>query len=251
MKRLFLGVCLLVAGTGMLAFAEPVAFRSISSVKVDTYFDSTFSVTAEEVLLMKLHPLYTLEAHVEREDGSDIHETHFYAGPIITWTPQLYTIFRYGIGLGADDGISHELFVEFDHEEGLSFQSLSARYVIFPDTGFQYIVPSVGGRWTVSERDMLLSKYFFSWNTDEETGHSLWMELTHRLNERFQIKGGATAGLRLNDADTGGTVYNFSIITGGGITFSPDTALRYHLEYLGDSKDPHAIRNMVVFDASF
>jgi len=226
-------------------------FRNIASFQADAYFNGEFETTLNEVFLANLTSLMTLETKIEQRTRSDNSSTFAYLGPIFTWTPNFYTISRYGIGYHTDDGFGHEFEIDANYESRELHVGGGARARMYPDEDIWFVIPSVGGKIFPGDRVGILAKYFFSYNHKDETSHALWSEADYALTDVVTVKLGGTGEIGDDPRDPDTAKISYTVLTGASFKASDTVNLRYHLEYLGRVDYEDGIRNLILVDWRF
>lgn len=239
---------MVIAATGAAGQQD---FRNIASFEADIYFDGSFETKLNEVFLARLTDLLTLETRIEQQNGSGEGLTFLYLGPIFTWTPNFYTISRYGIGYRTDGVIGHEVDIEANYESADFFVGGGVRARALPADDVWYVIPSLGGKVFPGDRFGVMAKYFFSYNNDEEISNALWSEVDYAVSDTVTVKLGGTGEIGEDPYRPDQPDISWSALTGATFRASPTVNIRYHLEYLGRINYEDGIRNLILVDWRF
>ncbi len=231
-----------------------VDFRDIATVTVDTWFDGTWMVTAEDVLLARVLPALTLEARVMREDRAGWHQHTFFLGPVVNFTDIMYGELVYGLGVASTQpvsaAISHTVDANLTFETSLAAASVGVRGNWFPASGYWYVLPSAGGTFHPSAALGLLGKLFATYDANGLLTASFWGETSYAFSRRFAVRAGATVSY--------GTAFGYSLLGGINLGITDRIQLRYAVRYLSDTVEyldlPQAktgIENALVLDVRF
>jgi hypothetical protein len=245
---MIVGVALLVIAA---AGASAQDFRNIASFEADVYFDGEFDTTLNEVFLARLTDLMTLETKIEQRSGSGEGTTFLYLGPIFTWTPNFYTISRYGIGYRTDGVIGHEVEVQANYETAEFLLGGGVRGRAFPKEDQWYVIPSLGGKVYFGDGWGVRLNYYFSYNDLDEIANAAWTEVDYAVTDRVTVKLGGTGEIGENAYQPNEAEISYSVLTGATFKASPTVNIRYHLEYLGRVNYDDGIRNLILVDWRF
>ncbi|MGM0675681.1 MAG: hypothetical protein ACQETQ_13390 [Spirochaetota bacterium] len=228
-------------------------FRNIASFEADAYFDGEFETTLNEVFLANLTSLVTLETKIEQQTRSDNSSTFVFLGPIFTWTPNFYTISRYGIGYHTDNNFGHEFEIDANYESQELHVGGGIRARTYPDEDIWFIIPSLGGKIFPGERMGIRAKYFFSYNDQDQTSHALWSEADYAVTDVVTVKLGGSGEIGDDPIDPDTAKISYTVLTGASFKASDTVNLRYHLEYLGRVGENYddGIRNLILVDWRF
>jgi hypothetical protein len=160
----------------LAAPAVGAAVRTIATVEVDTWFDASYRVKVEDVLLAGLLPSLALEAKVTREDTAGWHGWQFGLGPVVNLTPRFYLVAVYALGIDSDGTLSHELDASLNHETESTALSLGVKADWFPSTGYFYAMPSLGGKFHPVPALGLFGKAFVAIDRYGQASGSFWSE---------------------------------------------------------------------------
>jgi hypothetical protein len=244
----------LAAAAAAPAAAEP-SVRTIATVLLDTWFDSSFRATAEDVLLVGVLPALTVEARVEyqatRGTEDDRDEWQFGLGPVVNMTPQLYLIALYGLGVDSVGNVSHEFDVSLNHETASTTVSLGVKADFWSLEDY-YVMPSLGGKFHPIPPLGLFGKVFVAVDRDRQVSGSFWGEADWTVTRVLALRAGVTMG----STSTG--ELGWSAIGGVNLSFTPKVILKYTFKYLAEPPEnewtstvKEGIENGLVLDVRF
>lgn len=239
-------VVMLFGIAGALAAASPAwagDLRDIATVGVNSYFNGTFEIDTEDVFLAKLSDLFTGELKVDREDLPGWYQHVFSIGPVISFTPKLYLVALYGLGVDSNGLYSHTFTAEIDRETNTELLSASIKAQYYPASRYFYVLPSIGGTFHPLPRLGILNKLFLSWDTTGAITESLWSQVDYFITKAVDLRAGVTL-----DYDY---TFGFSAILGASFTVTPNVLAKYALQYLAEPLAPTGIRNELSVDVSF
>lgn len=247
----FLLACILATAAAAPAAAGP-SVRTIATVLLDTWFDGSWRVNVEDVLLVGVVPALTVEARASREDTAGWHGWQFGLGPVVNLTPQLYLIALYGLGIDSEAVVSHEFDASLNHETASTAVSLGAKADWFPSTGTWYVIPSIGGRFHPIPALGLFGKVFVAVDRDGQVSGSFWGEADLTVTRVIALRAGATMGYTYTGE------FGWSAIAGASFSFTPKVLLKYTFKYLAEPPEnewisavKNGIENALVLDARF
>jgi hypothetical protein len=240
----------LAAMLAAVPFGAGAAVRTIATVEVDSWFDASFRVKAEDVLLVGLLPSLTLETRVTREDLAGSHGWQFGLGPVVNLTPRLYLVAVYALGIDSEVAFSHELDASLNHETESTALSLGVKADWFPATGYFYAMPSLGGKFHPVAALGLFGKAFVAVDRYGEASGSFWGEADWSVSRVIALRAGGTMGYSSGFA--------WSAILGLNATITPKVLLKYTFKYLAEPIDSmpgspirNGIENGLVVDVRF
>jgi len=249
--RLVRGVALSIA-LGVAAAAVPAgaAVRNIATVVLDTWFGGGFRVKVEDVVLAGVLPSLTLEARAAREDIPGWYGWQFSLGPVINFTPNLYLVALYSLGVDSDRVFSHELDASLNHETATTAVSLGAKADWFPSSGYFYAIPSLGGKFHPIPSLGLFGKVFVAVDSDREASGSFWGEADWSVTPALTLRAGGTMGYT--------SEFVWSAIAGVNVAITPKVLLKYTFKYLAEPIDSEpgspvksGVENGLVLDVRF
>ena len=224
--------------------------RTIATVTLDTWFDASWRMEAEDVLLVGVLPSFTLEARVAREDTEGWHAWEFGIGPVVNLTPNLYLVALYALSVDSDAAVRHELDASLNHETATTAVSLGAKADWFPSTGYFYVMPSLGGKFHPIPSLGLFGKAFVAIDRDGEASGSFWGEADWSVSRAIALRAGGTMG-------TSGE-FGWSAIAGVNVAITPKVLLKYTFKYLAEPVESlpgepvkNGIENALVLDVRF
>lgn len=230
--------------------ADAAGVRTIATVALDTWFDGSFRVKVEDVLLVGVLPSLTVEARVAREDIEGWHGWQFGVGPVVNLTPNLYLVALYALGLDSDAVFSHELDASLNHETATTAVSLGVKADWFPSSGYFYVLPSLGGKFHPIPTLGLFGKVFVAIDRDGQVCGSFWGEADWSVTPVIALRAGGTMG-------TSGE-FGWSAIAGVNVALTPKVLLKYTFKYLAEPPDSlpgspvrNGIDNGLVLDVRF
>ncbi len=217
----FAGLCPLIL--------QAEGLRNISVVSFDYYFDNTFRLSIEDVFLARIAPRFTLQFKLARYETDTRYQHVLSLGPVISFTENLYMDAMYGLGLDSALVTEHrgDLNLNFETDDTLLQMGIRGGYT--PESGYFYLIPSVGGKFLLAEWLGFMNKIFLSWDNMNVFSGSYWGELEWNINTNFTIRTGGTVGWTEE--------ISYSILAGVSIRFSPDVFLKYHFKYLANNPD--------------
>jgi hypothetical protein len=248
-------------GVAALAFALALAgalpsaaggFRDIATVSLDNYFDGSWHLSSENVLLARIVPALTLEAKVAREDASGGWYSHFFElGPVVSFTESLYLISVYGLGVDSEQVIQHQVDLDFNYETATVATSLGLRANWLPSSGYFYFLPSMSANIRPVEPLGLFGKLFVSADSHRVVTGSFWGEADYALSPRATARAGFTLSYA---ADTLG----WSLIGGTNLKLGENSAVKYTfswfsdtVQYLSEPSTRRGVRNSLSLDVKF
>jgi hypothetical protein len=244
---------LAIAAVLLARVAAPVAaegFRNITSISAGAYFDGTWLVESQDVLLAGIVPNLTLLVRVTRDDYPSGYRHQITAGPIVNITDILYFNADYGLTLDSTGAISHEGELEITYETDTSSGAFGIRGDFFPTTGYFYMLPSMSGKFHPLPDLGLFGKIFVSWDATNALTSSFWGEADWRFTDLFSARAGFTLGWS--------TGIGYSVIAGTDFRFTQDVTLKYTLEYASNTvvyvekpRTTDGINNTLVLDVRF
>lgn len=226
MRARMMGIGFALAAVLAAAPLGAAGVRTIATVALDTYFDESFRLRIEDVLLAGINPSFTIEALVAREDTEGWHEWEFGIGPVISFTPKLYFIGLYTLGVSSNDESTHELEVSINYETDISSISLGAKADWFPSSGYYYVMPSFGGKFHPFPALGLFGKAFITFDSSGQASGSFWGEGDWTLSRLIALHAGWTMGYSGN--------FGWSAIAGINFSFTPKVVLKYFFRYLAE-----------------
>ena len=203
--------------------------RTIATATLDTWFDGSFRVRLEDVLLVRAGPTLTVEARVSREDVPGWHGYQVSLGPVVNITEYLYLDAVYGLGIDSDGSFTHEIDVSLTRETASTAISLGVKADWFPSTGYFYALPSLGGTFHPVPPLGLSGKLFVSVDRNGAVAGSFWGEVDWAFIPSIAVRAGCTLG----NADE----FAWSLIVGVNVVVSQAVMLKYTFKYLADSLD--------------
>ena len=247
-RRMVLAIGAALAMATLPAAAAGV--RTIATVTFDAWFDASWRVEAEDVLLVGVLPSLTMEARVSREDFEGSHAWEFGVGPVVNLTPNLYLVALYDLGIDSDAVFSHELDASLNRETATTAVSLGVKADWFPSTGYFYVMPSLGGKFHPVEALGLFGKAFVAVDQDGKVSGSFWGEADWSVSRVVTLRAGGTIG--------GSGEFGWSAIAGINVAITPKVALKYTFRYLAEPVEtlPGAtvkkgVENALVLDVRF
>ena len=225
--RLVRGLALSIA-LAVAAAAAPAgaAVRNIATVVLDTWFDGSFRLKVEDVVLAGVLPSLTLEARAAREDIAGWHGWQFGFGPVVNLTPSLYLVALYSLGVDSDEAFSHEFDASLNHETATTAVSLGVKADWFPSGGYFYAMPSLGGKFHPVSALGLFGKVFVAVDSDGQAAGSFWGEADWSVTPAIALRAGGTMGY------TG--EFGWSAIAGVNVAITPRVLLKYTFKYLAE-----------------
>lgn len=237
----------LAAGAAPLGAAS---VRSIATIVLDTWFDSSFRTKIEDATLVGLAPRFTIEARVSREDTAGWHGWQVGLGPVVNLTPNLYLVALYNLGVDSEAVFSHEIDASLNHETAATAVSLGLKADWFPSTGYFYVMPSLGGKFHPVDALGLFGKAFVAVDGDGGVSGSFWGEADWRVTPAITVRAGGTMGW------SGGL--GWSAIAGVNVAITPSVLLKYTFKYLAEPVDAapsspvrNGVENGIVLDVRF
>ena len=252
-RRMVLAIGAALAMATLPAAAAGV--RTIATVTFDAWFDASWRVEAEDVLLVGVLPSLTMEARVSREDFEGSHAWEFGVGPVVNLTPNLYLVALYALGVDSDAAFSHEVDASLNHETATTAVSLGVKADLFPPTSSRpawdfYVMPSLGGKFHPVEALGLFGKAFVAVDQDGKVSGSFWGEADWSVSRVVTLRAGGTIG--------GSGEFGWSAIAGINVAITPKVALKYTFRYLAEPVEtlPGAtvkkgVENALVLDVRF
>ena len=244
-----MGVMLVLAVVLAAAPAE-AGVRTIATVVLDTWFDASYRVKIEDVLLVGVLPSLTLEARASWEDTADWHGWQFGIGPVVNLTQSLYLVALYGLGVDSDAAFSHEIDASLNHETATTAVSLGVKADWFPSTGYFYVMPSLGGKFHPIPVLGLFGKVFVTIDRDGQASGSFWGEADWSVTPSIALRAGGTMGY---SGEIG-----WSAIAGVNVAITPKVLLKYTFKYLAEPIDSlpgapvkNGVENGLVLDVRF
>ncbi len=230
--------------------ANAAEVRTIATATLDTWFDKSFRLKIEDVLLVGVLPSLTLEARVVREDLEGWHEWQFGIGPVVNLTPNLYVVALYSLGVDSDSVFSHEFDASLNHETATTAVSLGVKADWFPSTGYFYLLPSLGGKFHPVSALGLFGKVFVAIDRNLQASGSFWGEADWSVTPVIALRAGGTMGY------SGQFVW--SALAGIDVAITPKVLLAYTFKYMvepldnrPDSTVRSGIENGLVLDVRF
>jgi hypothetical protein len=224
--------------------------RTIATIALDTWFDGSFRVKMEDVMLVGLLPALTLEARVAREDVAGWHGWQFGLGPVVNLTPNLYLIALYTLGIDSDSVFSHEIDASLNRETATTAVSLGLKADWFPSLGYFYATPSLGGKFHPVAALGLFGKVFVTVDSDGDVSGSFWGEADWSVTPAIALRAGGTMGYSGE--------FGWSAIAGVNVAITPRVLLKYTFKYLAEPVDAlpgepvrNGIENGLVLDVRF
>jgi hypothetical protein len=214
----------------LLAAALPAgaaSLRFIASATADTWFDASWRIASEGVVLLRALPALTLEARLARTDLPGWCSHILSLGPVISFTDALYLVALYGLGRDSDGMFSHEGEASLTWETEPITASCGIRADFFPDTGFWYVLPSAGMEVHPLPQFGVFAKLFAGFDSDGAINGSLWSEADYALSPALCARAGFTLGLA--------STFGYSLIAGLTYRVSPAVSLKYTFRYLSDT----------------
>lgn len=257
-SHVFAAVIVFGAAGALLAptVAEAQQYRNITSVSIENYFDGGYAIQAENVLIT---PLPTERVQLQFKARNETEKlfdtlrslTMVHGGPIILFTPSIYGIGAYGIGMRDTGELVHEGDLQL-HYENVRFRvggGVRGRYE--PDTDLAYVIPSLGGRVQVAQRFGIGATYYLGLNNDGEISNAFWAEGDYAVSPRVTAKLGGSMELGDDVAWSDGSDLTYALISGVSYAARETLILRYELHYLGRADLDDGIRNFLFVDWRF
>ncbi len=231
-------------------------FRTIASLSAENYFDGSFALHAENVLIMPLPPeslQFQFKARNQTDNFFDSTRslTMVHAGPIILFTPNVYGIAAYGIGLRDTGELVHEGDLQIHYEDVRFRVGGGARGRYEPDDDIAYIIPSIGGRLQLPRGFGIAATYYLGLNNKGELSNAIWTEGDYSLTSRVSLKLGGSMEIGDDIAWPDGSNYSYAVISGVGYAARETLFLRYELHYIGRAELDDGIRNFLFVDWRF
>jgi hypothetical protein len=229
--------------------------RSITTVVLDTWFDASFRLKVEDVLLLGVLPSLTVEARAAREDTAGWHGWQFGIGPVVNLTPNLYLVALYSLGVDSDAAFSHEIEASLNHETAATTVSLGLKADWFPPTPSRpimnfYAMPSLGGKFHPIPALGLFGKVFVAIDRDGQASGSFWGEADWSVTPSIALRAGGTMGYSAG--------FGWSAIAGVNLAVTPKAMLKYTFKYLAEPLDSlpgspvmNGVENGLVLDVKF
>ncbi len=253
------GAVIVIGAFGALGapiIAEAQQYRNITSLSIENFFDGGYALQAENVLIAPLAPerlqlLLKARNQTDKLFDSVRSLTMVHAGPIILFTPSVYGIATYGIGMRDTGDLVHEGDLQLHYETVRFRLGGGARGRYEPDEDLAYIIPSLGGRLQLARGFGLSATYYLGLNNDGEFSNAFWAEGDYAITPRVTAKLGGSVELGDDIALPDGSDLTYAVISGVGYTASETLLLRYELHYLGRADLDDGIRNLLFVDWRF
>jgi hypothetical protein len=250
----------MVAMALLLAAAAPAGadgFRSITTVTGDYYFpnsttEASYYIETDEVFLARVLPALTVEAKVTRNDFIGGPQHIFYLGPVVNFTPTLYVVATYGLGVDASTQFLHEVDAAFNWETDNAAAFASVKAVYFTADSTWYALPSIGGSFNMTPKLGIFGEYFMSYNNARQVTGAFWGQASYAFSPVFTLLGGFTFSYSQN--------LGFSIIAGTNLTITDAVSLQYKASFLSNvvqyfaASSPttnYGVQNLVSLDWKF
>jgi hypothetical protein len=240
----------LTALAAMPLGAADARVRTIATAVLDTWFDASYRLKIEDVLLVGVLPSLTLEARAAREDIAGWHGWQFGIGPVVNLTPNLYVVALYSLGVDSDAAFSHEIDASLNHETATTEVSLGAKADWFPSSGNFYVMPSLGGKFHPIPALGLFGKVFVAIDRDGQASGSFWGEADWSATPSIALRAGGTMGYSGE--------FGWSAIAGINVAITPKVLLKYTFKYLAEPIDSlpgspvrNGVENGLVLDVRF
>lgn len=206
--------------------ALPDGFRNITSIIFSYYFDETYRLDSQDVLLIRLVPRFTLKTGYARVDAPARSSNTFSLGPVINFTKTFYMDAVYGFGFDSGGDLSHMFDANLTQEAETLVVSFGTRGVFFPspDDYYYYFLPSISGAIYPVDQVRLFCKLFFSWDSEDVISGSVWGEIAYTFTSLFTVHTGFT--LSYNEG------LGYSGIVGCKLTFHENFSVKYFFQYL-------------------
>lgn len=219
---LFLGAALAASGDGL---------RSITTVTGDYYFANSSSpesyyIESDEVLLIQVVPALTIEARVTRDDFSGGPQHIFFLGPVISFTPTIYSVIVYGLGLDARSNAIHEVDAGFNWETDTSSAFANFKGNYFTSNGSWYVLPSIGGKFHLLPALGMFGEWFMSWDSTHTITGAFWGQADYTLTPVVSLLGGFTVSFSRD--------FGWSLIAGAVVNITDNIALKYTASFLSN-----------------
>jgi hypothetical protein len=245
-----LALALAVLAVAPLGAADAARVRTIATVVLDTWFDASFRLKIEDVVLVGVLPSLTVEARAAREDIEGWHGWQFGLGPVVNLTPNLYLVALYGLGVDSDAVFSHEIDASLNHETATTAVSLGLKADWVPSAGYWYVIPSLGGKFHPIPVLGLFGKVFVAINGDKQVFGSFWGEADWSVTSSIALRVGGTMGYSGE--------FGWSAIAGVNVAITPKVLLKYTFKYLAEPIDSEpgspvksGVENGLVLDVRF
>jgi hypothetical protein len=241
----------LTALAAMPLGAADARVRTIATAVLDTWFDTSYRLKIEDVLLVGVLPSLTLEARAAREDIAGWHGWQFGIGPVVNLTPNLYVVALYSLGVDSDAAFSHEIDTSLNHETATTTVSLGLKADWFPSAATKwYVMPSLGGKFHPIPALGLFGKVFVAIDSGRNVSGSFWGEADWSVTPSIALRAGGTMGY------SGEFVW--SAIAGINVAITPKVLLKYTFKYLAEPADSlpgspvkNGVENGLVLDVRF
>jgi len=216
--------------------AAALGLRSITTVTGDYYFATatageSYFVQTDEVLLVRLIPVLTVEAKYTRTDSPGASTNMFTLGPVVNFTDTTYAIATYGLGFDSapTPNLIHEVNAGLNWETDLSAIFFNVKWDYFTSGGGTwYTLPSVGGRFHVLPALAAFGEFFIAYSPDTSvklTG-AFWGEADYAFSPLFTLRAGFTMSFSAS--------LGFSAILGADFNITDNVALKYKFAFLSN-----------------
>jgi hypothetical protein len=212
--------------------------RTISTVTGDYYFDGNYFLEADEVLLVRVLPILTLEAKYTLTVSPNLIDNLFYVGPVVNFSDTLYGILIGGLGF--DNTAQHNLIYEvdggFNWETDVSTAFVNMKWTQFSADGSWYVLPSIGGKAHIVPALGMFGEFFFSYDSAGNSTGAFWGEADYQLGSVVDLLAGFTLTFSLGNLANPNSSkgLGYSIIAGATITFTQNLDLKYKFSYLSN-----------------
>jgi hypothetical protein len=230
--------------------ADTARVRTIATVVLDSWFDASYRLKIEDVLLVGVLPSLTLEARAAWEDTAGWNGLQFGIGPVVNLTPNLYLVALYGLGVDSDAVFSHEIDASLNHESATTAVSIGVKADWLPSTGYWYFLPSLGGKFHPISALGLFGKAFVAIDRDGQASGSFWGEADWSVTPSIALRAGGTMGYAGE--------FGWSAIAGINVAITPKVLLKYTFKYLAEPVDglpgspvKNGVENGLVLDVRF
>jgi hypothetical protein len=222
-KRLTAMGCIFLLCAGISA--EGFKFRAILDNNYIGYSDDQYLFKSENVLLFYAHPAFIPTARIIVSKTSQ--ETRTLVQPGLVWIIKdgLYGEFAYGVSTAGSGPFAQEGFAEISHETEDTLATGRIRGGLDHETDIFFLIPDVSFRNRFNRLYAAKLHYFFGYNTDSFTSHSLQLENVFTIRKACSAAFIATA---LRESSDSGTDNLWS----AGLRLQGLIAGRWNLKYL-------------------